>query len=253
MRLAIVVVPFFITDQHLRWAQSCLQSICFREPVTRIAIVNRCLGTSAEQAWFQSSFDHWETNDRNNLSRAWNKGIEHGFKSGADFVIVMNLDIVLHPQCLNNLAGFAYDHPEFIMWSATMWRNKATLMDAQLGQGITPDIHWSCFMLDRRLPEIVGSFDEGFDPAYFEDADMRRRITLKGLSGGSTESALFYHLENGTIKGCMDGSIDDVSTGMALMSDLKEAMDRNGARYIKKWGGPPYEEKFSIPFGAKES
>ena len=106
-------------------------------------------------------------------------------------------------------------------------------------------------MLDRRLFDIVGEFDEGFDPAYFEDADMRRRIALKGLAGGSIESALFYHLENGTLKGCMDGSVEDVSAGMTLMSDLKDTMDRNGARYVQKWGGAPYEETFSEPFDGK--
>lgn len=249
MHIAIVTVPFFLTDQHLRWAQAAMSSIIFEGQVTRIGIANRLRNSKEEHSWFNSAYDIFELNDRNNLSRAWNRGIKYGLRAGADYIVVMNLDIILHPQCLNNLVAFAQGNSELVIWSAVMWHNRATLLEAQLSDRTRADIHWSCFMLNRRLPELVGDFDEGFDPAYFEDADMRRRIALKGLHGGSIESALFYHLENGTIKGCMDGSPEEVGAGLALMSDLKETMDRNEQRFIKKWGGLPYQEKFTEPFG----
>ena len=114
---------------------------------------------------------------------------------------------------------------------------------------------FSCFRIEPEIFQRVGPFDEEFYPAYFEDADYRRRMRLIGIpiiewsveeiatiSPGRTRSP------SGIVHGkhAADGSYQSW-TGEKLQW-FKDCYEANKRRYSQKWGGEPDNETFVVPF-----
>jgi hypothetical protein len=248
--IGLVVVPFITSDLHRSLSEVSLRSVRSSHPIDKIAIINRVRPESDDEAWLKSVAAHVEHNDHNILARAWNKGIRLALARGARYVLLTNLDLVLHSRCIDELVAFAESHPEAVLWSASPWGDVKTLEEAPLSNAVSEHPHCSCFLVDRKLFEQVGEFDEKFVPAYHEDSDMLYRIKRAGLPALRTESALFFHLERGTIKGLI------LSTPVEEVRKLDQMIEDNLQRYIRKWGGPPTNEVFLSPFentGGKES
>jgi GT2 family glycosyltransferase len=246
-RLALVVVPFFLAERHLRLAGEMLASVKTRYPLDTLAMIN-AFRSEADLAWLREKFAHVEPNDRNNLSRAWNKGIRLAFERGADYVIVANADLVFHPLCIDNLVACAQAEPDAVIWSTARWHDPITFERARLEPRSVFDFDWSCFMVDRRLFAEVGEFDEGFNPAYFEDLDMTRRIILANRRSARCRAALILHREAGTIRGLIDCADDEVPGAVEFLKRLRGFLDVNEARYARKWGGGQSRETFTVPF-----
>ena len=201
-------------------------------------------------------------NETNCLASAWNKIIERGIHSKADYIIIPNNDLLFHPDCITNLVNFAESHPEFIMWTASEHSNMRTINDVVPGDSFDDHPHFSCFMvspksikflMDKELgtkEPFPGRFDENFKPAYFEDQDMHNRILRAGFKAGKTASALFYHFGSRTIK------IDE-----ELNMKNKRTYENNRAYFIRKWSWDPHNNvtpndspirfRFKEPFGGK--
>jgi hypothetical protein len=103
-------------------------------------------------------------------------------------------------------------------------------------------------MVDRRFLETAGDFDEGFIPAYLEDADMAYRMRLVGAQGITSLAALCLNYDRGTIKGIMDCDSADVPRMTRLLAELRMQISVNDSRYIEKWGGRPGQERFTVPY-----
>ena len=129
------------------------------------------------------------------------------------------------------------------MWSGVPWEDEATLEQADLSGPATRLAHFHCFLIDRRLFETVGKFDEQFEPAYHEDSDMLYRMRLAKLTQMATPSARIFHLDRVTLKGAMMEQNDE------LLLTLRQMMNLSMERYKAKWGGLPGEEKFTMPYG----
>lgn len=97
---------------------------------------------------------------------------------------------------------------------------------------------FSCFMLTESLVKSVGVFDEEFYPAYFEDNDYFRRISLAGKKIVPVQTSI-GHIGSATFKNFSNEQV------------MKHhgTFNKNKNYYISKWGGLPGEEKFSLPFG----
>lgn len=242
IRIGLVVVPFITSDLHRSLSEVSLRSIRSSHPVDKIAIVNRIREGTDDEKWLKSSVSYVEINDQNILARAWNKGIKRALERGARYVLLTNLDLVLHSRCIDELITFAESRPEALLWSASPWGDVKTLEEAPLSDTISENPHCSCFLVDRRLFERIGEFDEKFVPAYHEDSDMLYRLKLAGIPALRTERALFFHLERGTIKGLV------LSTPIEEVKKLDQMIEDNLQRYIRKWGGSPTQELFSSPF-----
>jgi len=244
-KIGLVIVPFITGDLHRSLAEVTLRSVRSSHPIDRIAIVNRLRPRSDDEAWLRSVVPEVEFNDRNILSRAWNKGIRRALGRGARYVLVTNLDLVFHSQCIDELISFADAHPEALLWSASPWSDLRTLEEAPLTDGVSAHPHCSCFLVDSRLFKTIGEFDENFIPAYHEDSDMLYRIKLSGFPALRTERARFFHLERGTIKGLV------LTTPVEEVKHLDALIEDNLQLYIRKWGGSPTREIFSKPFDGK--
>lgn len=102
---------------------------------------------------------------------------------------------------------------------------------------------FSCFMLDRKVYDLLGNFDEKFYPAYFEDDDYRYRLKLSGFHEYKLENVNVEHHKSSTVK-----SFNEEQNVI-----FKEHWDKSHLYYSAKWGGIPHEEKFKYPFNRNTS
>ena len=101
---------------------------------------------------------------------------------------------------------------------------------------------WTLFWMNR--PDIwlsMGGFDEGFYPAYYEDNDADRRLTLAGLSRSKVVLPGWSHANSSTL---YDGTPE-------YQAQHWQNFHRNGMYYLQKWGGAPGQERFLTPFNGE--
>jgi hypothetical protein len=166
--------------------------------------------------------------------------------------VVSNLDLEFHPLCLDNLLECSRACPDAVAWCPSAWRDPSTFGYAELTPEVTNGFLGACFAVNNRLFDTVGPFDEGFIPAYGEDADMVRRTSLAGLRSATCRAALVLDAERGTIQGMFECETEDIQAAAAFLADLRGRITENDARYIRKWGGKPGEENFIVPFNGED-
>ena len=247
MKIGVVAVPYFLTSRHVEWAKQTMDSVTSTHDLLRIASVNR-VRNEADKRWLSGAFDYVEMNDKNILARAWNRGITHAVSNGCEFVLVINLDLIFHPACIDNLIRYGVENPNRLLWSGTMWNNLSTLRSATLDSGVDSHVQWSCFMIRKALVDSVGLFDEQFEPAYLEDCDMKYRLKLRDHPEVNVRAALFFHLERGTMKGIFDGEASEITDHIEVLNDIQSGMESSAKKYEAKWGGLPQQEKYSTPY-----
>ena len=184
-------------------------------------------------------------NPENNVSMAWNRSIRELLSAGCQYVIVPNLDLVFKSNLVDKLVGFAETHKEYILWTALPWGELESIEQATEVENAPETPHFSCFMVDHRLFDEVGEFDENFRPAYNEDIDMHWRIFLANQKAVGYEGARFYHHGSRTIK-----------SDPALLERNHVTHDLNNKYFVRKWGFKPatgndpfnLEKMYSTPF-----
>lgn len=206
------------------------------------------------------------------LSKNWNFAMDTLLWDEAyDAVIIMNDDVVLRPdtgrllawgilqgQFLNkSLDGRVGGHesylpdgfPEILLLSARHASPSDACTDVPDWDLLNnakpiwqPGPDFSCFCVSRRLGQVVGRFDENFNPAYFEDNDTHRRIKLAGYEGGAL--APYWHFRSGSFR------VDP-----ERRRQVQATFDNCKRYYCEKWGAPfdsgsPVgRETFLTPFG----
>ena len=101
---------------------------------------------------------------------------------------------------------------------------------------LVQDGTWCSFVLPKTVYKYVGSFDEQFYPAYYEDNDYHYRVKLNP----TTEMV---------IEPILNPTLYRNSQTIAANPKLNERFLQNKARYVQKWGGEPLNEKFTTPYG----
>jgi GT2 family glycosyltransferase len=125
------------------------------------------------------------------------------------------------------------------------------VMEQNPGRMLNNFMDWCAFLLpqsvvqalaarERSQPPVPGCapgwFDENFFPAYYEDADYRRRLSVSGLGFVKTRAMdPVVHRDN------MTGKKD---------SSIHLAAHKNKQYFLSKWGGPPLGERYAMPFNA---
>jgi GT2 family glycosyltransferase len=241
MRIAVLTVPFITVPRHRALAETCLASLRAQHELDLIAAPTRWRNDE-DLAWLKRTFASVITPGENILARAWNIGIDHALERGAEKVLLTNLDILFHHQCIDNLVAFSEKHPEALVWSPHEHPDPRTLEDVPLVEESYAHANFSCCLLDARLFKQVGKFDENFVPAYYEDWDMIYRIKLAGGSFLATRSALIYHVSTGTVK--LAAAADDDK----VVFEMDSAVKKNCERFIAKWGGAQGKEVFTVPY-----
>lgn len=189
------------------------------------------------------------------LSKAWNYGIERLCgEEGYDAAILMNDDIVLREDTGEILArGLLEEQQTFpngplndgrllLLISARHASPSDAFTDTPdwdlLGKAEPrwqPGPDYSCFVTSLNLLRLIGPFDEGFNPCYFEDNDSHRRIQLAGYEAAAL--APYWHFRSGTYR-----------TDAAARARIDASFEGNKQRYIQKWGGIPGQERYLRPY-----
>ncbi|NIV53580.1 MAG: glycosyltransferase [Gammaproteobacteria bacterium] len=192
------------------------------------------------EAWQDGSDDRMVLTDPpfDSLAGKWNAGIRKAWEAGCDCVLVTNNDVLFHPETIDRLVERIQDDdvvlvsahniegiftesgipPEFII--SGEWE----LEDDIGGEAECPD--FSCFMLSRECWDIVGDFDERYEPAFFEDNDYHERILRKGLKALNIPSAPYYHYGSITV---------DQDQSEARHERFRKTRDK----FYQKWGYVP--------------
>jgi hypothetical protein len=97
--------------------------------------------------------------------------------------------------------------------------------------------NWSSFVLRKSIYDSVGKFDEDFEKCYFEDNDYAYRMKLAGVK----------------IKYEDDLNPDVYLNSQTILKDpLLGNYINNKELFIKKWGGMPNEEVYTVPYNKEE-
>jgi hypothetical protein len=168
------------------------------------------------------------------VAASWNWGIDKAAAMGCDYVLVCNDDITFkngsEPVAM---AAFLAENPDYLLVGGNDLNKFAD--DPSKNTEETPD--FACFMVRSDFPDHVGYFDENIRPAYFEDNDMHRRITLSGARTCQLGAAPFYH----------EGSRTQYANrGLPVVPPPQ--FERNRAYYVEKWGGVPGSERYVHPY-----
>ena len=127
-------------------------------------------------------------------------------------------DTELAPDCLDRLLGF--DDPSVWLWSGISINTRGPIDPQAVAEGAD----FSCVMFRADLFERVGTFDERFRPAYFEDNDYYLRVVLAGGKCRCVGAAQFVHHGSGTIR------LDPEAA-----HHCRHWFEINRRRYLDKW------------------
>jgi GT2 family glycosyltransferase len=244
-----IVIPCL--NLWTKFTKPCLDSIKTGYPYRIVLVDNGSTDETCDEAskMVGAAFQHRRYENNTGTARSWNWGIVDGFEKGADWVLVLNNDILLHPACIDRLVQrMQQDQGAVGLVSALDVRGEVGTpqdvfnihSDSKADVAESEHPNFSAFLLSRRCFELVGPFDEAYYPAYFEDNDYHYRILRAGLRAIVHPPAMFYHYASRTQ---YEARTSPVVTG--------KDFEKNRVYYIRKWGGPPGGEKFCEPFRAR--
>lgn len=253
-RLLAVVPVLNLWDTYTR---PMLQALVAPDPLALVLIDNGSDGSGERVQELAGRFASIEV-IRNGVNRgvaaSWNQGVRWGLANGFDRFLILNNDIVVHPEAIGNLERvFERDG----VYLAAMYdvADEVASVEQLLHfpprpASSVPAPSFSAFLIGRKTIEamtahgdpVSGLFDEGFSPAYFEDNDYhyRLKLYLGDAAVVTANDALFYHYTNGTQKHALPAPV---------VSNRR--FEQNRAYYVRKWGGPPGQEWFRSPFGVR--
>lgn len=179
------------------------------------------------------------------LSAAWNQGLDWSLKRRHSFTLIINDDILFTPQCIDNMVkSFLRLEKEAHCAMITANNIRGLYEDPMHTLEYQTDViayqdcpDFACFMVRPTIKTRIGSFDENFMPAYFEDNDYHYRINLAGLRAFNDVSAPYYHYGSQT---------QNASDVLPVVPPF--AFELNRSYYIDKWGGEPGKETYTHPY-----
>lgn len=158
--------------------------------------------------------------DNLGCSASWNYGMKVASKNGYSHVLLLNDDL-----------EFNEDTTLERLYSATIENPKAHHHVCG----------YSAVMISCENWELVGPFDEGFYPAYYEDNDYYQRSIAEGIGWEMLLGVDYTHLQSFSSK-----------TSPQVSMLLRRTTPLNLQRYIAKWGGEPHHEGFKYPWNGGE-
>jgi GT2 family glycosyltransferase len=235
-----------------KYTKPCIDSIKSKHELRIFLINNGSTDETKVEApkLVSDRFAHHRNEVAWSCAKSWNFGVKDAWEHGADYVLVINNDVLLHGDCIDRLVERLEKRTEGVVMATAMDIKGECTSPEALFLRASKDFedraeaehpNFSAFMITKKFSEVVGEFEEGFSPAYFEDNDAHRRINLSGLKAIVYPPALFYHYGSRTTN-------ETTINGKPVVTP--PMFERNRAFYIEKWGGLPGEEKFTSPFNS---
>ena len=188
------------------------------------------------------------------LAASWNRALQMVWEAGGTEALVINNDLRLRPHTYELLRMALSDQQALFVSAVGVAEEqyRAAAEDDQImyladgpqmklgepGRRGGPD--FSCFLISKEGHQQF-PFDEGFIPAYCEDLDMHRRYLLAGVGDRIFSINLpYWHVDGGS------GTLKSFTPEQKAAHEAK--IGRSRAYYLKKWGGPVNQERYTIPF-----
>lgn len=245
-KIAIIIPCINLWYQYLK---PCLESIKTKHEYS-ICVVDNGSDEDYRDTEYDKEFDVIRFDENMGCSAAWNAGVRKYYELGYEYFLILNNDVLLHPRAIDALIErFEKGDEDVVMVTMFDMRGELPLpaqifLQADNAKDNVEEAESPCFsgfMMNRKCWEDVGEFDEKFFPAYFEDNDYHYRIKLAGLKAIMYPPAMFYHY----------GSKTQTESGSEYVVKSPQ-FENNRSYYIRKWGGPPGEEKYTMPFNRQE-
>jgi GT2 family glycosyltransferase len=154
------------------------------------------------------------------VAASWNQLMQ---TTDCEYTIIANDDAIVHVHTIEAFITAAREQPDQVFFA---------------GDGYSGNT-FSLFLLTRTGYDKIGVFDETFFPAYFEDNDYSRRITLAGYKHVIVDKATYGHVGSSTLHRYSD----------AEREKHHQQFRANRDYYLYKWGGEPGKEIYHTPFG----
>ena len=265
MKIQIVIPCINLWEKYTK---KCIDSIVTKHDYRILLIDNGSTDETREEAGklVSDKFAHYRNEEAWSCAKSWNFGIQDGFDRGYDYVLVLNNDILLHPEAIDRMVERFEDEKidsdnisvdiadelkisNLVMVSCLDVRGECEkpedviLLSPEKKEEVpeSPHPNFSAFMINKECWNKIGPFDENFKPAYFEDNDYHHRIELAGMKAICLPTAMFYHYGSRT---------QNEATDKPICSSPQ--FEANGRYYQVKWGGVPGKEAYKIPFNKNE-
>lgn len=159
------------------------------------------------------------------FSGGWNYFLRNHM---ADWLLVVGNDAQFHPGQLQKLSEYYERH-----------KNDSPAMGV-----VNTSMGWHVHGITRHGLNVLGYLDENMYPCYYDDCDHDYRHTLAqraGLVSYPVEGECQIHVHH-------EGSATSRNLPPEKAERMAKAFERNMEYYIRKWGGPQTQEKFTHPF-----
>lgn len=153
------------------------------------------------------------------VAKAWNDAAR---LVGGDWLLLANDDITFAPDTTRRILDVAACAP------------RAGIVSPLEGA------RFSCFLMRWQAYQDIGGFHEGYTAAYFEDNEAAWVLALKGWELALAPSDV-THVGSATLQ----------SYSPARMEQHHQTFRANEARYVRRWGGLPGHERYTVPFGGR--
>jgi len=190
-----LVIPLYNQLHHTR---QCLESLRrhTRMPYELILVDNA--SSDGTREYLQTQEATVIANDANlGCAKAWNQGV---LASRGDVVGILNNDIVVTAGWLEGLLAFMDKTGCGIVSPAARegpldydLDRYAVEFVRSCREATRSDLYGACLLIDRRVFDRIGLFDEAFAYGGCEDIDFFWRAKAAGFSMGTTGSVLIHH------------------------------------------------------------
>lgn len=198
-----IVIPVF---NQLHYTKQCLESLNASGCSDAMIIVVNNASTDGTREYLAKRKVMRVIDNAENLacSTAWNQG----FRAAATtWTLFLNNDVVVPSGWLENLVAFAESEKVDIACPALGegdldydLKNYAHNFMAKMKQVRRDMAHGVCFLVHRKVFEVIGGFDENFRKGGCEDADFFLRAQRAGLKLAMTGGAYIHHFGSKTQK-----------------------------------------------------
>lgn len=254
-KIAIIVPCINLWNKYTK---ACIDSIKTKYLYRILLIDNGSTDDTKIEAGklVSNTFSHLRNEEAWSCAKSWNYGVKDAFERGYDYVLILNNDILLHPDAIDlmverfkesDIRDNSLMNPEFLaMVSCLDVRSECHVPEElfslspekKKGVGESEHPNFSAFMINKWCWERVGAFNEIFKPCYFEDNDYHYRIKKEGMRAITLPMAMFYHYGSRT---------QNEATDKPICSSPQ--FEKNRALYISIWGDVPGNEKWEHPYG----
>ena len=238
-RLAIVVPLWNQWDYTRRFLES-LESAARPGSYELILVDNGSSdGTARGLTAFKARLPFRLIRNRKNLgcAPAWNQGVRAALKLKADWIGVLNNDLILSPGIFERMLSRAEARGWDLVSPATRegeldydFEAYADALTRRLGARDEAGWYGWCFVVRAAAFRSLGLFDEGFKLGIGEDEDFARRMQAAGMRQGITGSAFVHHFGSKTLNALRDRE----GRGWEELN-LKKLRERWGS---PEWRGP---------------